>query len=53
MEKDYHRDPTSDDEDSDDDESRNGRPVSVHDMRKQAAEEMKRPQTPEEGKLFT
>jgi hypothetical protein len=37
----------SDEDDSDDDGSRNGRPVSVHDMRKQAAEEMKQPQTPE------
>lgn len=37
----------SDDDDSDDDGSGNGRPVSVHDMRKQAAEKMKKPQTPE------
>lgn len=34
-------------DDSDDDDSGNGRPVSVHDMRKQAAEKMKKPQTPE------
>lgn len=40
---------TSDDEDSDDDGSGNGRPVSVHDIRKQAAEKMKKPQTPSNG----
>ena len=31
----------SEEDDSDDDGSGNGRPVSVHDMRKQAAEKMK------------
>lgn len=34
------------DYESDDDCSGNGRPVSVHDMRKQAAEKMKNPETP-------
>ncbi len=37
----------SEEDDSDDDGSGNGRPVSVHDMRKQAAEKMKKPHTPE------
>lgn len=37
----------SEDSDTDDSDSGNGRPVSVHDMRKQAAEKMKKPQTPD------